>query len=239
MDEWRYQPAKDAGLSAHERTLSLQRESGLVSTITHVAWWLAVRAYLGVYHRLSIEGYENIPAKPPFVLIANHASHLDAIILGAPLPLRLRDRIFPIAAGDVFFEVPVMSIFATGFINALPLWRKNCGPHALKELRQRLVEEPCAYILFPEGGRSRTGEMMRFKPGLGMIIAGTAVPVVPCHISGAFEAMRPDTKIPRPRKISIRAGKPLMFDNVENRREGWEEVATRLDAAVRALKPGG
>ena len=64
-------------------------------------------------------------------------------------------KIFPIAAGDVFFETPAWAAFAAGIMNALPMWRKKFGPHALQELRQRLVEEPCAYILFPEGARSR------------------------------------------------------------------------------------
>jgi 1-acyl-sn-glycerol-3-phosphate acyltransferase len=73
----------------------------------------------------------------------------------------------------------------------LPMWRKNCGSHALADLKQRLVEEPCGLILFPEGKRSRDGSLGPFKPGLGMLIASTNVPVVPCHVSGAFQAFPP------------------------------------------------
>src|SRR6185369_11630490 len=189
MPDWSYKPAADAGLPLGERARSLRRESGLIETIGHVCWWSVVRVYLRLWHRLSLRGLEHVPREPPFVLVANHSSHLDALALGAPLPWRLRDRLFPIAAGDTFFEVPAVSLLAAGLINALSLWREKCGPKALLELRRRLVEEPCAYILFPEGTRSRDGTMAGFKAGMGMIVAGTEAPVVPCYIEGAFAAL--------------------------------------------------
>ena len=60
---------------------------------------------------LRFVGREHLPAAPPFVLCANHASHLDALALAAPLRLDLRDRVFALAAGDVFFESAVPTAF--------------------------------------------------------------------------------------------------------------------------------
>ena len=74
------------------------------------------------------------------------------------------------------------------------MWRKNCGPHALADLRRKLQEEKAIFIIFPEGGRSRTGSMMPFKHGLGMLVAETNVPVVPCGLVGTFEALPPEPK---------------------------------------------
>ncbi len=239
MEDWELRPARDLGLPAGQRLRSLRRESGLLSTGLHLAWWAAVRGYLAAWHRLTVHGRENIPAEPPFLLVANHASHLDALVLASPLPWRLRDRIFPIAAGDVFFETPVLTAFAAGMLNALPMWRRKCGPHALQELRQRLLEEPCAYILFPEGARSRDGAMLPFKPGLGMLVAGTAVPVVPCHLAGCFEALHPEHKWPRPRPIRLHVGKPLVFAGVENNRAGWLRIIQETEAEVRRLAEAG
>ena len=236
MQPWKLEPAKDHGLSFWQSLRSLQRENGLVATGFHLAWWALVRGYLSAWHRLGIHGREHLPAKPPFILVANHASHLDALVLAAPLPWRIRDRIFPIAAGDVFFETPARSAFSAFFLNALPMWRKKCGPHALQELRRRLVDEPCAYILFPEGSRSRSGQMTSFKVGLGMLVAGTPVPVVPCFLKGCFEAMRPDSAIPRPGSIHLEIGPPLVFSDVANERAGWEEVARAVENAVRSLE---
>jgi 1-acyl-sn-glycerol-3-phosphate acyltransferase len=236
VNEWDLQPARDLGLPPVQRFRSFQRESGLVQTVFHQAWWWLVHGYLSVGHRLKVIGRERIPAEPPFILLANHSSHLDALVLAAPLPWRLRDRIFPIAAGDVFFETPAVAAFAAGMLNALPMWRKKCGPHAMKELRQRLLEEPCAYILFPEGARSRDGKMLPFKPGLGMLVAGTPVPVVPCHLAGTFEALRPETRWPRwGKRITLRIGTPLVFSTSGNHRTAWEEIARTTRLAVEQL----
>jgi 1-acyl-sn-glycerol-3-phosphate acyltransferase len=236
MEPWRYEPAHDHELSAADRTRSLRRESGLVSTAGHLLWWSVVRGSLRIWHRLKVDGRENLPRKPPFVLVSNHSSHLDALVLGGLLPLRMCDRVFPVAAGDVFFETPAISWLAATFLNALPLWRKNCGSHALATLRERLLAEPCAYILFPEGTRSRDGKLQPFKSGLGMVVAGTPAPVVPCYLSGAFEALRPNWKIPRPVKITARVGPPLLFDQVTNDRHGWQHIAKELEAAVTNLQ---
>jgi 1-acyl-sn-glycerol-3-phosphate acyltransferase len=237
LPQWEYDPASDIGMPPRKRLESIQRESGLISTGFHFAWWTMVRSYLGVWHRLAISGQKHIPAKPPFILIANHASHLDALVLAAPLPWRQRDRIFPIAAGDVFFTSPVKSAFSAVMLNALPMWRKNCGPHAMKELRRRLLDEPCSYILFPEGARSRDGNMLPFKPGLGMLVAETSVPVVPCHLDGCIDALHADQIVPRRCRIRLRIGEPINFADVPNKRHGWERIATTLAERVKALAP--
>src|SRR5207247_969021 len=102
-------------------------------------------------HRLQVTGGEHLPKSAPFILIGNHASHLDAIVLGSPLPWKLQDRVFVLAAGDVFFDSPARSVFSAVVLNAFPVWRGKAGAHALEEMRTRLMEEPCIYILFPEG----------------------------------------------------------------------------------------
>jgi 1-acyl-sn-glycerol-3-phosphate acyltransferase len=235
MDPWTFKPASDIGLSPVERARSLKREAGLYSTMGHLTWQLATKSFFRLYHRLSVAAELPIPAQLPFVMIANHTSHYDALLLAAALPWRLCDRVFPVAAGDVFFNTPAMSLFAATLINALPMWRKNCGSHALTELRKRLVEDPCGLILFPEGTRSRDGKLGPFKAGLGMLTAGTAVPVIPCNLTGAFQAFPPAARVPRPRKILVRIGNPLVFDSVSNNRAGWEEIALITREAVRRL----
>jgi 1-acyl-sn-glycerol-3-phosphate acyltransferase len=237
MDKWKLKPARDLGLSVSQRRQSVHRESGLLESGTHLAWALAVRFYLHFWHRLKVQGSEHLPRRPPFVLVANHASHLDALVLAAPLPLTIRDRVFALAAGDVFFEKNLKASFATSFINALPLWRRKITPKAMVELRRRLVDEPCAFILFPEGGRSRDGQMMPFKAGIGMLLAETNVPVVPCYLEGTFEACPAERTVPLRLPIRLRAGPPLSFAEVPDKRAGWEEVATRLEEAVRRLGP--
>jgi 1-acyl-sn-glycerol-3-phosphate acyltransferase len=235
MDDWHYQPAADLGLKPTERWKSLRREAGLVGYASQSSWRLVVVAYLRIYHRLKINGGENLPKRAPFVLVANHSSHLDALILAAAVPWKLRQSVFPIAAGDVFFETPAASIFSAMMLNALPMWRHRCGSHAMQELRDRLVGEPAVYILFPEGRRSRDRQIGLFKPGIGMIVAATGVPVIPCHLGGAYDAFPPGTRLPRPVAIQLRIGAPRTFEELPNERASWQEIARRLEVAVASL----
>ena len=235
MDDWRYRPAADQSLAPAESLRSLRREAGLPAWIAQGGWRALTRVYLRVYHRLTVHGSEHLPQRPPFVLIGNHTSHLDAITLAAALSWRLRSAAFPIAAGDVFFETPAASLFSAMMLNALPMWRKRCGSHAMQELRDRLLGDPAIYILFPEGTRSRDGKMGAFKPGLGMLVAGAEAPVVPCYLDGAFHACPPSGGLPRPRRLTLRIGAPLNFAAVPNQRDGWRTVATQAELAVRNL----
>ena len=150
-----------------------------MSTIGHLTWQLSTKAFFRLYHRLSVDTDCAFPRQPPFVMIANHTSHLDALLMLSALPSRLCDQVFPVAAGDVFFNTPAISFFSATMLNALPMWRKNCGAHALDELKKRLIDEPCGLILFPEGTRSRDGSLGPFKPGLGMLTAGTTFRLSP------------------------------------------------------------
>ncbi len=235
MEPWNLQPAHDTGLTPSERFRSVRREKGLLESFAHHACFSLIRSYFAVAHRLTIIGKEKLPMHGPFVLAANHCSHLDALALGAALTPRHRERAFPIAAGDVFFQSTVASTFSAIMLNALPMWRKNCGPHALVDLRRKLQEEKAIFIIFPEGGRSRDGSMKPFKHGLGMLVAETNVPVVPCGLAGAFEALPSDRKLPRPVAIKLAIGDALQFALTANDRTGWSQIAARVESCVRAL----
>lgn len=247
MPDWQFQPARDHALTELERARSLKRESGLISTIGHTLWGASVRTHLRLYHRLRVFGSHNLPATLPFVLVANHTSHLDALVLASLIPTRLRDRVFPIAAADVFFGNAPISLFASLMLNALPMHRAgkgkpgaaSSGRHALSELRDRLISEPCAFILFPEGARSRDGEMLPVKSGVGMLVAQSEVPVIPCWIDGCFHAMPPDVKIPRPRRIHAHIGEPVRFSDAPNSREGWDVISRTLEQRIVMLRPDG
>ncbi|MBP0493614.1 lysophospholipid acyltransferase family protein [Roseomonas indoligenes] len=238
MDDWNLRPARDLGLSPADRLKSLSREQGLVGLALNAAWRRSVRGYLAAAHRFRVMGRENLPAEPPFVLVANHASHLDALALAAALRGPAARRAHAMAAGDLFFAGPAVSAFAAYAINALPVWRGRSRRGDLDTMRARLVEDRLAYILFPEGTRSRDGAMAPFQPGLGMLVAGTDIPVVPCWLEGARDAWPAQSATPRPFcPLSLTIGPPHRFPDAANDKAGWQSVATTMQAAVRRLAP--
>ena len=234
--DFKLRPARDHGLETAERLRSLSRERGLGSVVLGSVWRAGLRGYLAAYHRLEVTGRENMP-QPPFVLIANHTSHLDALTLSGVLRGEAARRAHALAAGDTFFTSTLSSAFAAYAVNALPVWRKRTKAGELATLRERLIEDRLVYILFPEGTRARDGTMAAFQPGIGVLVAGSAVPVVPAFLDGCHAAWPPERGYPAPRKLRLTIGAPLSFADVPATRAGWEDTARRCEAAVRALNP--
>lgn len=232
---WQFKPARDLGLSLADQLRSAGREPGLAGMAVNRAWSGCVRGYLAAFHGFAVTGREHLPTEPPFVLVANHGGHLDALALAAAVPRRLSHRVHSLAAGEVFFRSLPIAAFASAAINALPVWREHTSAEDLAFLRQRLIEDRLVFILFPEGTRSRDGAMARFRPGVGALVAGSAVPVVPCFLQGSHAAWPPGRRLPRPGRVGLRIGPPLTFEAVPNERAGWLEVAAASEAAVRHL----
>ena len=230
-------PARDHGLTPAERLRSQVREGGLGTLALNGAWRGLTRAYLAAAHRLTVTGRENLPAAPPFVMVANHASHLDALTLSSVLRGECARRAFALAAGDHFFTTRAGAAFAAYAVGALPVWRRRTSRRDLLTLRARLVEDRLVLILFPEGTRSRDGAMGPFQPGLGALVAGTGVPVVPCRLEGAHAAWPPTARFPRPLPLRLDIGTPLAFADAPNDRAGWEGIAAEAEATVRSLGP--
>jgi 1-acyl-sn-glycerol-3-phosphate acyltransferase len=235
--EWQFRPARDTELSPIARLRSHAREVGLAGLAVQGLWRRGVRGYLHLFHRLEVTGRENLPTRPLFVLVGNHTSHLDALSLAATLRGPASRRAFALAAGDTFFTSVRSSAFAAWAVNALPVWRRRTSARDLDGLRQRLAEDELVFILFPEGTRSRTGTMGRFLPGIGALVAGSAVPVAPCFLEGAHACWPAGRSWPRPGKLRLRIGPPLDFAATPNDKAGWISVARQCEDAVRALSP--
>ncbi len=238
MSDWNLRPARDHGLTHAERLRSHGRERGLGSLAIAAGWRALVRAYLHAAHGLQIEGLDRLPPAP-FVMVANHGSHLDALTLAAALPRRLAANAFALAAGDTFFSSSPVAAFAAYAVNALPVWRRRTTARDLDALRERLHEDRAVLILFPEGTRTRDGAMASFRSGVGALVAGSAVPVVPCFLAGAHAAWPPGRRLPRPGPLRLVIGAPLSFASAARDRDGTAAVAAACEAAIRALDPSG
>ena len=235
MSDWKYEPARDHGLAPLERMRSYQREAGLFSASARLVWWTLWSGFLRVFNRLRVKGAEHFPQHGSFIMIANHESHLDVFALAAALPMRARQYFIPLSAEDVFFDRPTRTFFAAHVLNALPVKRGRGVLQGLTAMRERLLREPTVFVLFPAGKRSRDGDFLPFRSGIGMLVAGTDIPVVPCFVEGAFEALRPSTKFIRPAKMSVTIGAPRIFHDQPDKREGWDAIAATLERDSRAL----
>ena len=233
---WTYEPAPDLDQSMVERLRKFPREPDISIYAIRSCAALMIRAWLRLYHRFEVIGAEHLPADKSFVIVSNHASHLDTLAMLSALPLAKLHRAFPAAAQDYFFvSMPRLAIAAV-VVNALPFSRRGNIRHSLEMCRHLLENPGNILILFPEGTRTQTGRMTEFKPGIGLLAAGTQIPIVPCYLAGAFEAWPKGKLVPRPLKLRLRIGAPRTYSDLTPGRDSSLQVSLDLQKAVAALR---
>jgi 1-acyl-sn-glycerol-3-phosphate acyltransferase len=152
------------------------------------------------------------------------------------VPIRRLHRVFPAAAQDFFFvSVPRLAVAAI-VVNALP-FNRQANIHQSLSLCRKLLENPGnVLLLFPEGTRSTTGEVGEFKSGIGLMLAGTRVPVVPCWLDGTFRAWPKGSFFPRPRRVRLVIGKPRAYEHLGRGKDSAIEISRDLREAILALR---
>lgn len=125
-----------------------------------------------------------------FVVVGNHASHLDTALVFTALPGRLSKRLATGAAADHFFTSRWRSLVPRLFFNVFPVDRPGRplrGP-SHKGLSATLLDRGVPLLIFPEGTRSRTGVMGPFSPGAARLCIQRRLPCVPAALVGTFDA---------------------------------------------------
>ena len=194
-----------------------------------------LRGWLRVYDRFTIAGRHHLPTEGSFILVANHASHLDTLCLLSALPIRQLHRAFPLAAADYLCVNPLRAFFAKLMVNVMPFDRRQVPWHSLSACSELLRKPGTVLILFPEGTRNDGAEVGEFKPGVGLLAAGHDVPVVPCHIAGTHAALPKGAWWPRPKAVRLTIGAPITFAHLPATKESRTRVCTDLRDAVMSL----
>jgi len=157
-----------------------------------------------------VKGLENLP-KENFILAANHQSHLDQLMTGYVCVPR---RFHMIGQTDRYSGLAKLFLYLVYFITGvIPINRES------EESRKKVLEEAVKVlrkgdilVIYPEGTRTRTGEIQKGKFGVAKIYLRTGVPILPVGIKGVFELMPSGKRIPKIKKIiEINIGKPLYF----------------------------
>ena len=169
--------------------------------------------YLGLWLcgiRFKVAGREHLPLDRAAVYCSNHESNVDPPLLFTALHPRMH-----ILYKHEIDQIPVLArAFRMG--GFIPIDRRN------KESAMRSIEKGAAsiragssFLIFPEGTRSRTGEMLPFKKGGFVMAIKAGAPLVPVAISGGRTAMQRGSAVIRPVRISIRVGPPIETADVD------------------------
>ena len=181
---------------------------------------------------VSVYGIDRIATlQPPFIVIANHSSHLDAPLIIGALPRRHARYLAAGAAADYFFDVRWRKWLTTLFFNAFAVERNSEGKRSGSS--RSLLERKVPLLLFPEGGRSKSGVIGRFKTGPAALSIATNVPCLPIALVGASAAMPRGVSWPRRGRppVAVVFGAPMYaLDG-----EAPEEFSRRLHEEVHRL----
>ena len=235
MTEWEYHPAPDIDQNFVDQLRDFPRQPQMLHYAIRSLAALLLRGWMRVYHRLRIDGRENLPTEGSLILVCNHTSHLDTLAMLCSIPLPRIHRAFPAAAADYFFSSVPRSAVSAILINALPFDRKLKGAESLRVCGELLANPGNILILFPEGTRTTTGELGRFRSGIGRLVVGTDVPVLPCHLDGGFRAWPKGKLLPRPTRLQLRIGKPRSYAGLEKNSESVKKICCDLQEAVSDL----
>jgi len=190
----------------HEALHRRAREKGVNPLVLFVVRGLLTPFFL-VYLRMKRMGREHIPAEGPVILAANHRSFFDPFVIGT----MIRRPVYYVAKQELFTYNRLLS-WLLNALGAFPVARGASDQETI-ETAKIILGRGGIVLMFPEGTRTRPGSLGKPKRGVGRLALETGAPVVPIAIIGT-EDIRRGWRI-RPRKVALRAGRPLHFPRVE------------------------
>ncbi len=194
------------------------------------------RAVMRGAFRLRAQGIQNLPEQGPFVIAPNHVSYLDPFAVAAALPAACMRETYWGGWVGVAFNSRLTRAFSR-IAHVLPIDPDHAAASSLA-FGAAALKRGCSLAWFPEGQRSTTGELLPFKPGMGMLLDHFRVPVVPVSIQGTFEALPHDRFWPRFVPITVTFGAPCSPCDLAQEGEGdqsYERIMSALRARVVVL----
>ena len=200
--------------------------------------WTVSRAIFKLYFRFRVYDSQNVPLSGPVILASNHASYLDPPLVGSglhrPINYLARESLFRIWPFGWLLRQ----------LNSVPVDRDGGGAAGLRAILDRLLAGG-GIILFPEGTRTRDGNLQPARSGIGLTVIKSAAPVVPVRVFGTYAAFGRQHRFPRPKRVSVKYGKPMLFENLRTEAKScskprlkqiYQEVANELMEEIGKLR---
>jgi 1-acyl-sn-glycerol-3-phosphate acyltransferase len=178
-----------------------------------------VGGVLKPYYRIETIGLENFPKEGGVLLCSNHIDNLDPPVVGitAPRPVHFM-------AKEELFSVPLLGKIVP-HLNAFPVKRGMSDREALRK-GLNILKEGKVLGLFPEGTRSKNGELGKGLAGAGFFALRTDAKVVPCAIIGPYKSFH---------SLKVVYGKPIAIEELRDAKASAEETTEMIMSAIRKL----
>lgn len=179
-----------------------------------------IRLYLKIFYKWRIYGAENVPNNGSVILIVNHINIFDPLVVACSI-----DRQVHFMAKDELFKIPILKRIITSF-GAFPIKRGGSDRKAIKTGLELLKNDKIMGI-FPEGTRSKTGEIGKGLPGAALFALKTDAAVIPIGLSSSYKFFKP---------ISINFGKPICLEAYKQERLTSEDINNAINHMMDQIK---
>lgn len=194
-----------------EKNITLPNSNMAIHLIKALLW-----LPLTLYIRVKKSGIENIPNDRPVIFAGNHQSFLDAFIFGYATPFKYLVNSYSLAKIK-HFNKGYMKFLANHSNVVLVDINKNLGE--VLQTMAKVLKEGKNVVIFPEGARTRDGEMLEFKKAFAILAKEMEVDIVPFGIRGAYEAFPANSKLPKPAQVEIK-----YFEPISSKDKSYEEI---------------
>lgn len=203
--------------------------------------WRFFRLMFRFYFRWRAYNPERVPLQGPVIIAANHASYIDPPLVGSAIHRQIN-----FLARASLFKIPVLAAILRSW-EVVPVDRDGGTGRGLKVILDRL-ERGGAIILFPEGTRTRDGQLAAARSGLGLVVIKSTAPVVPARVFGTYEAYGRHKLIPLPRRVAVKYSQPLQFAALraeaktcsrDRAKEIYQQVSDEVLQIIASLEPKG
>lgn len=155
--------------------------------------------------RVRTEGLDKIDLTKPYVIAANHASYMDTPVILTYIRLQFR-----FMAKEELFKIPLLGthLKTAGHVS-VPRNDPRSAVRTMNEAAVNIREKGISMLIFPEGGRTRTGELQDFKEGVASIAIKAGVPIVPVGLTGTRAVVPMGSAVVRRGRVTLRVGDPI------------------------------
>ncbi len=198
-----------------------------------------IHSFVRFYSWPKVEGKENLKGvKGPVIFTANHQSHFDTPTIFTKLPHRFSKKIAVAAWREHFFKdnlefksKGLRNLFyaLTIVFNIYP-WPQNKGFRKSLKYTGSLIDKGWNILIYPEGERSKTGEFLEFKQGIGIVAVETKIPVIPIRVHGTRNSLPRGKNWPTFGRSKIKIGKPIII-----KEDSYIKAANKIEKAIKEL----
>lgn len=187
-----------------------------------------IRPFILIILGLNVRRLENLPKKGPAIIVANHNSHLDTLVLMTLFRGRLLHQVRPIAAADYFLKNRFIAWFALHMMNIIPLERKPKQKKGIFDGIYHALDNNHIVILFPEGSRGEPEKVARLKSGIYYLLKERPdVPVFPVFMHGLGKSLPKGERTFVPFFCDVFVGEPFLWE--DNRKQFMKTVEEKMN----------